>query len=104
MRIAPSRSRMDLAVVSVLLDAGAGPSWSYLERETGQRFTRSEGLAVATLRAFMAVRFSSDIGDPFRVHAAGLLRLDEAALAEIFQVEDRNPLVGLGGRAALLRQ
>jgi hypothetical protein len=101
---AVARSHVDLAVVSVLLDAGAGPAWSYHEHETGRRFSRSEGLAVATFRAFMAGRFSSDAGDPFRVDAAALLRLDEAALANVFQASADNPLVGLPGRVALLRQ
>jgi hypothetical protein len=98
------RSHIDLALVSVLLDAGAGPAWTYHEAETGLRFGRSEGLAVASFRAFMAGRFSSDDGDPYRVDAAGLQRLDEAALADIFQVRDDNPLVGLAGRADLLRR
>ena len=31
-----ARARIDLAVVSVLLDAGAGPAWRYVEAETGQ--------------------------------------------------------------------
>jgi hypothetical protein len=98
------RSHIDLALVSVLLDAGAGPAWHYDEAETGLRLARSEGLAVASFRAFMAGRFSSDDGDPYRVDAAGLQRLDEAALADIFQVRDDNPLVGLAGRADLLRR
>jgi len=99
-----ARAHVDLALVSVLLDAGAGPSWGYEERESGQRFVRSEGLAVASLRAFMAGRFSSDQGDPYRVDARALLRLDAKALADIFQVSERNPLVGLEGRASLMRR
>jgi hypothetical protein len=99
-----ARAHVDLALVSVLLDAGAGPSWGYEERESGQRFVRSEGLAVASLRAFMAGRFSSDEGDPCRVDARALLQLDEKALADIFQVTERNPLVGLEGRASLMRR
>ncbi len=102
--IAVARARIDLTLVSVLLDAGAGPGWSYREAETGRSFTRSEGLGVASLRAFMAGRFSSDAGDPFRVDAAGLLRLNAAALAEVFQAGADNPLVGLEGRAALLHR
>jgi hypothetical protein len=98
-----ARYRIDLAVVSVLLDAGAGPSWSYLEAESGQRFTRSEGLGVATFRAFMAGAFSAE-SDRLRVDAAVLARIDAAALAHIFQVRHDNPLVGLEGRAALLRR
>jgi len=97
-----ARSHIDLTLVSVLLDGGAGPDWRYVERGTAYR--RSEGLAVASLRAFMAGRFSSDVGDPCRVDAAALLRLDVAALADIFQVSDSNPIVGLEGRAALLRR
>jgi hypothetical protein len=101
---AVARSRIDLTLVSVLLDAGAGAQWRYREAASGQSFARSEGLGVATFRAFMGGRFSSDAGDPFRVDSAALLRLDAVALAEIFQVDGDNPLVGLDGRAALMRR
>ncbi|HMC14985.1 MAG TPA: URC4/urg3 family protein [Albitalea sp.] len=99
-----ARAHIDLTVVSVLLDAGAGPQWGYREQASGASFSRSEGLAVASFRAFMAGRFSSDAGDPCRADAAGLLRLDAAALSDIFQVTAGNPLVGLEGRAALMRR
>lgn len=102
--VAAARARIDLAVVSVLLDAGAGADWHYREPETGRTFTRSEGLGVASFRAFLAGRFSSDAGDPCRVDAEGLLRLDADALADVFQASDANPLVGLAGRAALLHR
>ncbi len=101
---AVARARIDLTLVSVLLDAGAGPGWSYHEAESGQSFARSEGLAVASFRAFMAGRFSSDAGDPFRVDAKALMGLDAAALAAIFQVEASNPLVGLDGRTVLMHR
>jgi len=94
---------VDLAVVSVLLDAGAGPAWRYVERETDRRFTRSEGLGVATFRAFAEGAFSAQ-RDPFRVDAAALKAMDAARLAAIFQVRSDNPLVGLETRAALLRR
>ncbi|HJW11757.1 MAG TPA: DUF1688 family protein [Albitalea sp.] len=100
--IGMARAHIDLALVSVLLDAGAGPDWRYVENGTAYR--RSEGLAVASLRAFMAGHFSSDAGDPCRVDAAALLQLDAAALAKMLQVSADNPLVGLDGRAALLRR
>src|SRR5207249_8510441 len=54
--------------------------------------------------AFIAGRFSSDVGDPYRVDAAALLNINAKILADIFQVSDSNPLVGLEGRAALLRR
>jgi len=99
-----ARARIDLTVVSVLLDAGAGPQWHFDEAQSGQRFTRSEGLGVASLRAFMRGDFSADAGDPLRVDASVLQTLDAAALSRIFQSRSDNPLVGLEGRAALLRR
>jgi Protein of unknown function (DUF1688) len=101
---AQARSRIDLTFVSVLLDAGAGADWRYTESASGQTFARSEGLGVASLHAFMEGRFSSDAGDPCRVDAAALKRIDPAALADVFQTGAGNALVGLDGRAALLRR
>ena len=98
-----ARARIDLALVSVLLDAGAGPDWRYTEPGTGLRLARSEGLAVASLQAFLAGGFSSDPGDRCRCDARALLRIDAQALADIFQAGPGNPIVGLEGRAALLR-
>jgi len=99
-----ARAHIDLIVASVLLDAGAGAAWSFVEAESGQRFTRSEGLAVASLRAFMRGAFSALPDDPLRVDAAALLTMDAATLASLFQAGTANPLLGLGGRAALLRR
>lgn len=98
------RIRFDLAVTSVLLDAGAGEAWGYREPASGERFTRSEGLAVASFDMFAAGAFSSDKPAPLRADAAALRRVDEAALASGFQVAADNPLVGLAGRVALLRR
>ena len=46
-QVAIARSRIDLTLVSVLLDAGAGPDWRFHEAESGQALARSEGLGVA---------------------------------------------------------
>jgi hypothetical protein len=43
-------------------------------------------------------------GRPLQADAAGLARIDAAALAAAFQVRSDNPLVGLDGRVALLRR
>lgn len=154
-----TRAQFDLTVVSVLLDAGAGAEWGWVDRTealpatalpaehvgrdellamldraaggssapTGaraegpapapsatpqastpqgqsQRYTRSEGLAVAGFRAFMAGAFSSTPGDPCRVDAQALRQIDVAVLRAVFQVTPTNPLVGLEGRAALLQR
>jgi hypothetical protein len=99
-----ARALIDLAVVSVLLDAGAGSSWRYREAETGQILVRSEGLAVASLRAMQSGLFSADPGNPWRADAEILARLSPARLAGAFQHSAGNALVGLGGRALLLRR
>jgi hypothetical protein len=96
-------AKFDLAVVSVLLDAGAGAAWHYRESETTMTFSRSEGLAVASIRAFLRGDFSADARDPLRVDAARLLALGEGGLGAVFQVTHDNPLDGLEGRTLLLR-
>ncbi len=98
-----ARIRFDLAVTSVLLDAGAGPDWRYRERASGETYARSEGLAVASIELFASGAFSSDPARPLRADAAGLAGLTAARLAEAFQAGPDNPLLGLEGRAALLR-
>jgi hypothetical protein len=98
-----ARIRFDLAVTSVLLDAGAGADWRYREPASGETYARSEGLAVASFDLFAGGAFSADPARPLRADAAGLAGLTEARLAEAFQAGPDNPLVGLEGRAALLR-
>ena len=103
-RAARARAQIDLAVVSVLLDAGAGAQWSYFEADSGGHFSRSEGLAVASFHAFTSGLFSSDPDRPLQVDAAALMALTEHQLAQAFQASDAKPLVGLSGRVALLRR
>ena len=99
-----ARARIDLAVVSVLLDAGAGAGWRYREAESGRDFARSEGLAVASLRAMQACLFSADPSEPWRADAAALTALMPERLGQAFQHAPDNPLAGLAGRAELLRR
>ncbi len=98
-----ARIRFDLAIASVLLDAGAGPRWSYRAQD-GKRYTRSEGLGLASFEAFRAGLFSADPDDPLRCDASALQALDADALAKAMQVDQGNPLAGLDGRAALLKR
>ena len=99
-----ARARLDLAIVSVLLDAGAGPGWRYREAETGLIVARSEGLAVASLRAMQAGLFSADPAYPWHADAAALAGITEERLADTFQHGPDNPLAGVEGRALLLRR
>ncbi len=98
-----ARTRFELAIVSVLLDAGAGADWRFHDGATGATLARSEGLAVASLRMFEAGLFATNRTAPWRADAAALRGLRVGALATGFQAAAGNPLVGLGARAALLR-
>ena len=103
-----ARAKLDLVVTSVLLDAGSGPTWKYVEPAGGSfepgggTYARSEGLAVASFRMFLAGAFSSDPRQPLRADAEGLQGLSLETLARGFQVTEANPLAGLEGRLALL--
>jgi Protein of unknown function (DUF1688) len=102
--VARGRAAFDLAIVSVLLDAGAGADWRYLDEATGETFARSEGLGVASLRMFEAGAFAADPAQPLRADAARLAEISAADIATGFQIGPDNPLLGLEGRAALLRR
>jgi hypothetical protein len=99
-----THAMVDLTFVSVLLDAGAGPDWKYVEPATGKTYSRSEGLAVASFHAFTSGLFSGDPHQPLKVDSEGLRALVTDHLAAAFQVRDNNPLLGLEGRAILLRR
>jgi Protein of unknown function (DUF1688) len=99
---AKARAEFDLAITSVLLDAGAGASWHYLDAATEQVISRSEGLAIASLRMFEAGVFSSDAADPLRADAERLMQLKHEEIADGFQSMVGNRLVGVEGRADLL--
>jgi hypothetical protein len=76
----------------VLLDAGAGAAWRYRDAATGAELGRSEGLGVASLRMWQ----SGALDDLSSVDATGV--------GHAFQVSPDNPLVGVEGRAELLRR
>ena len=99
-----ARAEFDLAIVSVFLDAGAGPSWRYHDPKTGSRVGRSEGLALASLAMFANGVFSANPREPLRVDAEVLANVSVADLARGMQVSDVNPLVGIDGRVDLLRR
>lgn len=95
------RASTELVVTSVLLDAGAGPTWQYTEPD-GRSYARSEGLAVASYHLFMSGALSGE--HAAAADAEGLESFDAARLASAFQVSRHNELTGLSGRAGLLRE
>jgi hypothetical protein len=102
-RAARARSEFDLAIVSVFLDAGAGPSWRYRDPITGAAVGRSEGLGLASLAMFADGVFAADPHAPLRVDANVLANISVADIARGMQVTDTNPMIGIGGRTELLR-
>jgi Protein of unknown function (DUF1688) len=98
-----ARAAFDLAIVSVLLDAGSGGRWRFTEPGTGMSFASSEGLGVASFHLIASGALSKDAADPWRVDAERLADFTEADLVTAFQVRAENPLVGVEGRVALLK-
>lgn len=99
-----TQAKLDLAIISVLLDAGAGEKWHYQESETGLIWRRSEGLAIASYEMFGQGLFSSNIEYPFQADAQGLMNLTESQLITGFQVNENNYLTGVKGRLELLKK
>lgn len=95
-----ARVKLELAITSVLLDAGAGPDWKY--NEDGKVFNRSEGLAVASFHLFMDGAFSGD--EKLCADAKGLSSFHAKDLIAGFQVHDHNPLIGVSGRVELINK
>jgi hypothetical protein len=102
-RAAQARAAFDLAIVSVLLDAGAGPQWLYCDAATGRSVGRSEGLALASIDMFSRGIFSSEPDDLLRADAERLMRLSDRTVGDGLQVSGSNQIVGLSNRADLLR-
>jgi hypothetical protein len=114
------RRLIDLFLVSVLLDAGAGTGWSFKSAENGRTYRRSEGLAIASLEMFKTVRvhsrptptavpadepqgiFSSNPDVKMQVDKDGLRKLTVEALGIGLQSRPGNTIAGLEGRANLL--
>ncbi|RMX62804.1 hypothetical protein DD238_007675 [Peronospora effusa] len=115
-----ARRLLDLALVSVLLDAGAGSLWQFKEPDTEDVYSRSEGLGIASFHMFLDGNFSDNrTKDPHRVDAKALTHLSDDAIIKAFQVygififyqnliileqTEGNPLVGCAGRTDLLKR
>lgn len=94
----------ELVIISVFLDAGAGKYWHYTESGTGKVFSRSEGLAIASLELYLSGAFSAVPNQPLRVDSERLINFSRAELTHAFQVSPDNPLDGIDGRLMLLNR
>lgn len=86
---------IDFVVISCLLDAGAG-NWKYTyENKT---YDRSEGLAIASY-----VLFKDYLSDNNGLNINKLNDLDFIKFLNAFQVNDKNPLIGVESRYEVLK-
>lgn len=95
--------KTDLVITSVLVDAGAGMKWSFKDPEHNFSCGKSEGLALASLYAFMRGAFSSNPKNPLQVDALGLENLSWEQFQKDFQITPENPMDGDRGRFELLK-
>lgn len=98
---------IDLFVISVLLDAGAGNEWKFKEPGTGLEINRSEGIAIASLYMFENGIFANnldDVNERCRVDGLKLSKLTPQELASGLQISDSNPITGFDGRLKLLNK
>jgi hypothetical protein len=98
-----ARSAIDLVVLSVIMDAGAGPDWRYRDPVTGATLGRSEGLAAATLDLFFNTLARDDGEGGLQLDAAAILEAGDDAVMRAFQHRPGNSLLGMAGRIRLLR-
>jgi len=87
---------IDLTVISVLTDAGAGASWKYIK--DNKVYTRSEGLAFASFDMFMSGIFSSDEACPHRINSKGIQKMTLEDFKKGFQISEDNQLFGIENR------
>ena len=96
-----AKTAIDLVFISVLVDAGSGSKWQYLDADSGMVLTRSEGLAAASLKFYESI--AEEIDNSFGISANGLSQLTAEDFERCFQIAPENPLIGVEGRLELLR-
>ena len=97
------RAALDFVFVSVLIDSGAGNNWKYADSVSGQVYSRSEGLALSSLRMFESGMFSADADNCWRVDSTALQKFNERTFLEGIQGTKENHLEGFESRFDILR-
>ncbi|MES2614532.1 MAG: DUF1688 family protein [Bdellovibrionota bacterium] len=89
-----AKAKWDLVIPSVLLDAGAGMAWKYFDKQYSETYSKSEGLALASLEMYYAGLFAN---------ASALSSINEECIEKYFQVSAQNPLLAVSGRVTLMQ-
>jgi len=99
-----ARSAIDLVFLSVILDAGAGARWRYVDPVTHEVLTRSEGLAAATIDLFFNHLGRQVEDQGIVVDASAIMSADKQVLDKAFQHRVDNELLGIDGRFQLMNK
>lgn len=97
------KSSIELTILSVLLDAGAGVDWHYKDYVSNTTLNKSEGLAAASFNLFMRGIFSTDSQNIYQADALGLQKISLEIMHDVLEVAEHNQLLGLAGRTKLLQ-
>jgi len=97
-----TRCAIDLVFISVLLDAGAGGNWQYIDPVSHNSLSRSEGLAAATVDLFFNHLGRVEDGQGVVIDAAAILGANRMLIENAFQHRRGNSLLGMEGRIRLL--
>ena len=96
------KAKLNLIIISVLLEGVAGSRWRY--REDKKEYSLAEGQFMACFRMFMSGTFSNNSNNPLQVDAEKLSKLSLSDLEMGFQSNENNFLVGLEERLNLLHK
>lgn len=94
----------DLAVATHVVSVSIRPDWIYLDMAAGQAFEARQAIAIGMLAMFAAGSFSADPGDPLRVDAHALIRLEEAEIAEGLRLDPELDRVAVTSIKTILKR
>lgn len=95
-----ARKLIELIIISVLCDGGAGPNYVFRDDISGQQYKRSEALGLASVELYKML--TNDASEALTFSRLSSFRLFDAGTA--FQVDDNNPLNGGLKRFELLQR
>jgi hypothetical protein len=98
--LAPSQ-HIDMLMLSVLLDAGAGDEWIYVSK-SGREYCRSEGIAVAVAEAYLIGIFSDNKSS--EIDGQRLETFSTEDMNSLFQITASNKMAGTEGRLGLIQR
>lgn len=92
------RAKVELSLLSALLDVDPGNRWTFRDVDTSMRNKGSEGLALAAVYGFWEGAF----GDPLSATSTRLKEFSSDDLARTFQLSSDNQIVRPDARHAIL--